>query len=102
MSKSILIIDTPKSCTECKLIVVANSKLYCPLIRRVGEAIEINKWVNEKMKHHRCPLQDTTELLEALGMIGNQKDYMGYSPFKESMSIKSHYNKLHKALGGTK
>lgn len=54
MSKSILVIDTPKSCSECRIF---NSDFYtCQLV--FGELYEETK---KGIRHENCPLKPLPE-----------------------------------------
>ena len=94
MSKSILIIDTPKSCSECEFSQMEDWGDECCIL------LPYEKGVNNVEKHigihPQCPLQDTTELLEALESFSL---YYGAQQYVEETKA---YNKLHKALGGKK
>ena len=77
--KSILVIDTPNSCSECRNM---ENNVRC-IYKYWGKA--------QTQRHPQCPLQDTTELLEALNYIKIIT--------KDKNKIKSYY-KLYNALGG--
>ena len=60
MSKSILVIDTPKSCLDCKYTCDEFDKaVYGDVTNETFEWLEQNVLP-------QCPLQDTTELLEVI------------------------------------
>jgi len=74
MNKSILLIDTPKSCRGCKFFSDADSfheLFWCDALMKPLHFREEN-FDMRKERHPQCPLQDTTELLEALEEIGNE------------------------------
>ena len=82
--KSILVIDTPASCGVCPV-----DDDICKL----WQTVKVGKI------HPQCPLQDTTDLLEALESIKN--GVRNVTKDKPSIEyINSKINKLHKALGG--
>jgi len=81
--KSILVIDTPKSCHKCELIK------SCKVVPFTNTKEEWDKI------HPQCPLQDTTELLEALNNI---QEWRGV----EGIECDDEFKILQKALGGTK
>ena len=86
--QSLLVIETPKSCSKCKLV--------CKIVEDFLSN-EKNDTYNALMflendRHPQCPLQDTTELLEAL----NNFDEWNCN----TVSMIKLINKLHKALGG--
>ena len=56
MSKSILVIDTPKSCSECEL------KKICKIYQDI-KSYDIQGYQSSR-QHPQCPLQDTTELIK--------------------------------------
>lgn len=85
MSKSILVIDKPKSCQDCRLSIEGGNM-----------CVPLKKFVSRNKIHPRCPLQDTTELLEALEVL--KKDLEWYFSLNERQE--SAYNKLKQALGG--
>ena len=112
MNKSILVIDTPKSCKECKYrsnswidgystclacgldvkkYLENETKNYTDKYGYNGKLKIKEKYLNLPTTHPQCPLQDTTELLEAL-------DYIKIIT-KDKNKIKSYY-KLYNALGG--
>ena len=93
MSKSILVIDTPKSCRECHLFKSEyhSYTLEHFMMCKVNGKLNIGKDYATKC-HPQCPLQDTTELLEALEKL-KKYPLLPHSEFEA-------YNKLHKALGG--
>ena len=92
MSKSILVIDTPKGCSYCKI------KHSCAIYKKDKTA----EWLrNNRMS--RCPLQEgivitkqqQTELLEALEELSSEIDWA-----RVNISWEETYIKLKKALGG--
>ena len=91
MSKSILVIDTPKSCSECRYRVRDTDGVYC--VNGIEELCPYGRKYNEyeHKVHPLCPLQDTTELLEALEELSKNMR------FESDIDA---YNKLHEALGG--
>jgi|LGVF01.2.fsa_nt_gb hypothetical protein len=92
--QSLLVIDTPKSCSECDFSQTEDWGDECCIL------LPYEKGINNVEKHigihPQCPLQDTTELLEALDKVSN-------SPVVafdiEAQEVQQAYNKLHKALG---
>ena len=72
MSKSILVIDTKD-------------------LKDMIEVLRMNEMYCEANVLEQCPLQDTTELLEALEELSKNMR------FESDIDA---YNKLHKALGG--
>ena len=92
MSKSILVIDTPSSCREC-YNSDNNIGVHC-IYKFHGKA--------RTQRHPQCPLQDTTELLEALESINNMGVSDGEGGYYNPIQFhkKKQYNKLYKALGG--
>ena len=91
---SMLVFPTPKSCLECDLATYdsIDKKYKCVKGFSVGE------YFNDNTIHPQCPLQDTTELLEALNYmyewyINNYGDYADVY-FEEA------HHHIHKALGG--
>jgi hypothetical protein len=71
MSKFILTGDMPKSCSECGFKRVDNdsyNEWY--VCNRTG--IKVDRYKDQV--HPQCPLQDTTELLEALERIALNKN----------------------------
>ena len=102
MGKSILVIDTPKSCLDCMLAYEQphDSGVYYCIKKR---NLDIEEY--ETQRHPQCPLQDTTELLEALEELDKAKKYaiskIGiFTKDGEKEKLETAYNKLHKALGG--
>jgi len=95
MSKSILVIDTPKSCSECILCEPINKDNVCVVLSRI--VTDING------VHPQCPLQPVEPLLEALESI----NYMGvndgegdfYNPVQYHK--KKEYNKIKSALASS-
>ena len=88
MNKSILLIDTPKRCAECKFqdsSRLSNSTLFgCKAHNRI---VYDTVGGMEFDRHPQCPLQDTTKLLEALNkmMIPNLRygeDTIEYKLYK--------------------
>jgi len=104
MSKSILPpIDTPKSCRECPLFKSEYNSYTLEhfMMCKVNGKLNIGKDYAAK-RHQQCPLQDTTELLEALKEIGLARIWCGSDiTVPVNMQKEKAYNKLHKALGGT-
>ena len=125
MNKSILVIDTPKSCMQCPLrskrVMFTNKCVIMKDEHNLTEYMDnYNKnegtfksichpyenksysWKEFPEKklndtHPQCPLRDTTELLEVLEEVSEEYN------IRESYSNKATtmpYNKLHKALGG--
>ena len=96
MNKSILVIDTPKSCIECKYNLNVGHRNMCALNEKIEEVYHTRK------RHQQCPLQDTTELLEALESLNNIGVSDGEGGFYNPIQFhkKKEYNKLYKALGG--
>ena len=103
MSKSILVIDTPKSCEYCRM---CSWNLYDehPSCNIIGTLCKDNF---DEFRHPQCPLQDTTELLEkslneihnSLQIsIGNNKDKYNGDLLVEICN--KELNKLYKALEG--
>ena len=104
MSKSILVIDTPKSCSECDLCehitwwskekITANFDCAILGIEKFSKDSK-DSWSSPR--HPQCPLQDTTELLEALEYLYTMSciDILNDKELRDLA-----YNKLHKALGG--
>jgi hypothetical protein len=91
--KSILVIDTPKNCSECKL---AKLGFQCSVIKGFHS---IKYQIINKEIHPQCPLQDATELLEALEKLkpsGWRLDEQSQTEYIKENS----YNKLRNALGG--
>ena len=89
MSKSILVIDTPKRCSECELRT-GDGEMFC---------IPTGKYLWDYMYkydgcHPQCPLQDTTELLEALKQLDEEVDWSQSNIDWEETCLK-----LYKALG---
>ena len=70
MNKSILLIDTPKRCAECKFQYssrLSNSTLFgCKANHRI---VYDTVGGMEFDRHPQCPLQDTKELLELFDSI---------------------------------
>ena len=101
MSKSILVIDTPKSCSECDFKfgnLDYRKKCYC---LRTGE--EVQNYMKQE-RHPQCPLQDTTELLEAVCRLGSRANRLFKIRPKDNQFDKEEQNdvlidKLYKALG---
>ena len=87
MSKSILVRDTPKSCSECNMGVAFSAHYGTVKCLADNELKECNKYEFTNDRHPQCPLQDTTELLEVL-----DRNILGLS--------NKDYTMLHKALGG--
>lgn len=81
MSKSMIVIDTADRCWDCEL------KKSCKVISRNQSG---SKW---NVVHPQCPLQDTTELLEALEVLFNFDNYY-------IDQLEEAYFKLKQALGG--
>ena len=116
MSKSILVIDTPKSCDRCPLnqqrdlkldwynelhICKGNPKIWYK--ERYADANDSVKFSIEdidfyEQRHPQCPLQDTTELLEVLELIA--EDIIHKLDYITHQNIVENLNKLRKALGG--
>ena len=96
--KSILLVDTPKSCSECDFKfgnLDYRKKCYC---LRTGE--EVQNYMKQE-RHPQCPLQDTTELLEALEEdIFELDDSFIYRTDETLKEIVVDLKKLYKALGG--
>ena len=94
--QSLLVIDTPKSCSECELsrYIFNVNGTFCSINGKEVSHI--------KTKPSTCPLQDTTELLEALEKIGDKEfPYMKgklsigkYVAYECSQSIKHDLDKL--------
>jgi len=108
--KSILVIDTPKSCRECPLFKSEYNSYTLEhfMMCKVNGKLNIGKDYATKC-HPQCSLQDTTELLEALEVL--KRNYNRATQIISSHEIDgevivfptlyTNYNKLHKALGGT-
>ena len=96
MSKSILVIDTPKSCSECECKGYRKgfNELCCILL---VNKLHTTKLISLTGIRKDCPLQDTTELLEALEEL-KYATTLGKESFRKDKNY--FYNKLHKALGG--
>jgi hypothetical protein len=104
--KSIIVIDTPKSCSECELaydVSVGGSLINwrCP---KVEGYFHTTQEEYKKRRPTQCPLQDTTELLEALeemfGIIEhchNEEDLTVNIDLEE---VVDNFNKLKQAFGG--
>ena len=58
MAKSILVVDTPNSCTECQLI---RDKI-CPALADV----DLSPCKTLGLRHHRCPLISINELAKGI------------------------------------
>ena len=95
--QSLLVIDTPKSCSECEFQVDMYGYIPVCVNDLTLDLGELGcKEIYETQRHPKCQLQYTTELLEALNFInslptGEQKRHKLYVEA---------YNKLHKALSG--
>ena len=121
MSKSILLIDTPKSCSECKrgsfnwsyyfdekLNRIGSYKLRCENVNPTPTTVmlvECSEKSYNTNRHPQCPLQDTTELLEELKVLGSipLEDIVHphLSMSEENITkVQRAYNKLYKELGG--
>ncbi len=84
--KYILTGDMPSSCRRCDIEVCLNANL----VQRCGLKWSLDTSIGcETNRHPQCPLQDTTELLEALDRIT-----------KTAWADGDDYNKLYKAIGG--
>ena len=105
MNKSILVIDTPKSCQMCKMcgFGIYDEEPHCKFIGT------LHKYDFMDSVSPQCPLQDTTELLEALELLDDiyYKDELSGKPkLKRAYTVEEFsnhqlsYNKLYKALGG--
>lgn len=81
MSKSILVIDTKD-------------------LKDMIEVLRMNEMYCEANVLEQCPLQDTTELLEALEELKNRFDEFYGCPPNYDDELKITFNKLRKALGG--
>ena len=94
--KSILVVDTPKNCSECEFYIGFDDDGYgvCH-----NGSFDINCNKAKEQRHPQCPLQDTTDLLEALEelKLEYEGDLRGFLDFEEAKRL---YNKLYKALGG--
>lgn len=104
--KSILVIDTPKSCSECefKRISQMGYETNCILTK-----IDVLGWTAKvdytESRHPQCPLQDTTELLEALEEVKEVAEFYQRNINNSLMvnigdKLLIKYNKLRTALGG--
>lgn len=65
MSKSILVIDTPRSCDECDACVIG-SVVFCGMN---GNKIE-QEIMNESKRSAKCPLRDFPRRKMLLGLDG--------------------------------
>jgi len=84
MNKSILVIDTPNSCSECELCNKEADTLWC--LALYNSKFDDNV-TNGKSQF--CPLQDTTELLKEIKYaLQDNREYL----------YESLLNKLYKAL----
>ena len=86
MSKSILVIDTKD-------------------LKDMIEVLRMNEMYCEANVLEQCPLQETTELLEALEWLNRRARIWGECDLPEEkngflIAVKKDYDKLHKALGG--
>ena len=107
--KSILVIETPKSCRECPLFKSEYNSYTLEhfMMCKVNGKLNIGKDYATKC-HPQCPLQDTTELLEALEVLKrNYSQAISIISLHEIdngtlvfPSLQMAYNKLYKALGG--
>ena len=107
MSKSILVIDTPNSCSECKLgFLESGGTLNC-IENDLGE---ISEYTYENTCSPQCPLTDTSEYKEALELMNDNmyyKDELSGKPrLKTAMTVENFsrhnkaYNKLKELIGG--
>lgn len=83
MSKSILVIDTPKSCSECILCEPINKDNICVVLSRI--VTDING------VHPQCPLQPLAPLLGAVEELAQKVFNVG-----NELYIKSIDNKITK------
>jgi|LGOV01.1.fsa_nt_gb hypothetical protein len=99
MSAILALEKMPKSCSACKFCYsrkdILGQKVLLCLIKNPSIQ-NVTKYIQQR--HPQCPLQDTTELLEALEEIGNYFSFRSITPFKDKMP--EQYTKLYKALGG--
>ena len=91
--QSLLVIDTPKSCSECELsrYIFNVNGTFCSINGKEVSHI--------KTKPSTCPLQDTTELLEALEFMKIWAIEGTMSTFNYNQRI-NEYNKLKQFFEG--
>lgn len=106
MSAILKLDKMPKSCSECKFCETNSINKDRGCVFDVWLDIHTKEY--ETSRHPQCPLQDTTELLEALE-ISKKDEYTsvvdtGFHIYSNQVKVRlvreETYNKLRNALGG--
>jgi len=106
MNKSILVTDTPKSCSECRYGGGELNKAYYSKVplqfdcNASGITYRTTEKLYDTKRHPKCPLQDTTELLEALHTF-TEECYDREDEYGLDIDMVNSAEQLYKALGGT-
>lgn len=99
MGKSLLLVNTPDSCSECELSKILN---HPTATSYVFNCIHRKCFTTQKEFHTRvlksCPLRDTSELLSDLEMMCNA-DMTDYDCAVNDI-YEEEYKEIYKALGG--
>lgn len=75
MKKAVLVIDMPKNCKECKLMVYDDISYWCP-VRTMNDIFyetDVYQYVKNETKPDWCPLKEIPEKKE---IFNNCDDYL--------------------------
>lgn len=77
MKKAVLVIDMPKNCKECKLMVYDDISYWCP-VRTMNDIFyetDVYQYVKNETKPDWCPLKEIPEKKE-IAYCYTQTDYI--------------------------